>query len=92
MCMTDYFVKQHPELENVVEKHDLKFDLDDWGMGKVVFYKDREIGYWWQGNDGISMNYTVEFGLHQDFHRNYTSLGDGIDNRIREFEKQIEGN
>ncbi|AYB37616.1 hypothetical protein [Brevibacillus laterosporus] len=80
--MTDYYVKKYPELKEVVDKHNLKFDLDCWGMGVIVFYEGEEIGYWFQSLNGISMQYTIGLGLHNDFHENYTLLSEGIDYRI----------
>ncbi|MBG9776120.1 hypothetical protein [Brevibacillus laterosporus] len=83
--MTEYFVKKHPELKEVIDKHNLKFDLDNWGMGVIVFYEGEEIGYWFQSLNGISMQYTIGFGLHNDFHENFTLLSEGIDCRINTY-------
>ncbi|MGG0793746.1 hypothetical protein ABE137_07040 [Brevibacillus laterosporus] len=77
--------KKHPELKEVVDKHNLKFDLDNWGMGVIVFYEGEEIGYWFQSLNGINMQYTIEFGLHNDFHENFILLSEGVDCRINTY-------
>lgn len=81
---TIFFVKKYPELSEVVNKYNLDILLDEFGMSKTVFYKGKEIGYWFHSDNGIEMNYTKEFGLYNDKHNDYDELANGIEKRIEE--------
>jgi hypothetical protein len=67
---------------DLIHEYNLKIYLDDFGMGRFIFHGDSEIGYYFQNDRELEMQYTNEYGLDWEKHKDWYSLTASIESKI----------
>jgi hypothetical protein len=85
---TEYYKKQNESLSNLIDKYSLKLKLDDLGFGVFIYYKEKELGYYYHGLR-LDFNSTVKFGGIRVKHGSYESMCNQISQIIDKFERKV---
>lgn len=66
----------------MVQKYELGLKLDQFGYGKLIFYKGEEIGYFIVPDNGIDLHLVKEYGTNVESYDTWDELVERLEDVI----------